>query len=338
MAHVPVMREEMLAALRPENGDTYVDATFGGGGYAQAILQAAACRVIAFDRDPEAVQRGKKLEEKFPGRLQVLQGTFSQFKDLLETCVPLNTQTAGIQGFVFDLGVSSFQLDTPERGFSFRFDGPLDMRMSPDGISAADVVNTFPEEELAGIIYRLGEEKKSRVIARHIVAARLKVPFQSTLQLADLIKSVIRGGKPGGKPGQHPATQTFQALRMFVNNELGEIEQGLEAAEEYLTPGGRLVVVAFHSLEDRLVKQFLNQRCGKTVQGSRYAPPVKDRKVLKVTFSQSRKWGTGPKGIKPASEEILKNPRSRSARLRSVVRVAHGSDGADETRFNGAGK
>jgi 16S rRNA (cytosine1402-N4)-methyltransferase len=317
MTHIPVLLTEMLAALSPKEGEVYVDATFGNGGYTRAILEAANCRVIAFDRDPEAIARGKELEKDFPNRLQLRQGTFSQLKTLLE-----DIGLTKVHGFVFDLGVSSNQIDSPMRGFSFRFEGPLDMRMSGEGLSAADVVNTYSEEELADIIYRYGEEKKSRAIARKIVAFRKQEPFQTTSQLANLVKSVVKGSKDG----QNPATLTFQALRIFVNNELIEIDTGLKIAEECLLPDGRLVVVTFHSLEDRLVKQFFRARlANRKSQGyasSRHLPDSGVTSDVMATFAPGKGAGFSIKGITPSATELRSNPRARSARLRMAIRLS----------------
>jgi 16S rRNA (cytosine1402-N4)-methyltransferase len=325
MSHIPVLLHEMLDALCPQKGEIYVDATFGGGGYSRAILAAADCRVVALDRDSEAVSRGKALEDEFPGRFQILQGTFSQLKDLLETL-----GLAKVDGFIFDLGVSSYQIDTPERGFSFRFEAPLDMRMSEEGLSAQDVVNTFSEKELADIIFQYGEERKSRAIARKIVASRQAQPIQTTRQLADLVKSVVRGKKDG----QNPATLTFQALRIYVNNELIEIDKGLNIAEECLQAGGRLVVVTFHSLEDRLVKQFLKVRLlkdrhgNRNVQGALGSRHLPDQRGPDLPGSQAStatfetKKGMSLKGITPAEAELASNPRARSARLRAAIRLS----------------
>lgn len=315
MSHIPVLLNEMLTALSPTKGEVYVDATFGGGGYSRAILEAVECRVVALDRDPFAVAKGKTLEKEFPKRFQIRQGTFRQLKEVLE-----DVGLSKVNGFVFDLGVSSDQIDTPERGFSFRFDGPLDMRMSDEGLSAADVVNTYSEEELADIIFHYGEERKSRAIARKIVAYRQVEPIQTTTQLANVVKSVVRGKKDG----QNPATLTFQALRIFVNNELIEIDKGLKIAEDCLLPGGRLVVVTFHSLEDRLVKQFLKSRQSNRKSGdhsgSRHMPDLSDVTHSVATFEQAK--GSGAKGITPGEVEIRSNPRARSARLRAAVRLA----------------
>jgi len=321
MTHTPVLLSEMLAVLSPRSGEVYVDATFGGGGYSRAILEAANCQVMAFDRDPDAVERGKKLEEDFPDRFQIRQGRFSQLKAILQ-----DSGIAKVHGFIFDLGVSSYQLDEAKRGFSFRYEGPLDMRMSQEGLSAVDVINTYPEKELADIIYRYGEEKKSRVIARKIVATRLIEPFRTTTQLANVVQSVVKRGRED----QNPATLTFQALRIFVNDELIEIDSGLKAAEDCLVPGGRLVVVTFHSLEDRLVKQFLRARQGndkgndktRSHLRSRYLPPLKEGSHPIPTFALPKGPGMGMKGVTtPSEDEQFLNPRARSARLRIAIRL-----------------
>lgn len=330
MNHIPVLLPEMLTALSPKEGEIYVDATFGGGGYSRAILEAAPCRVVGFDRDPVAVARGNDLEKEFSGRFRMLQGTFSQIKNLLESI-----GLAKVHGFVFDLGVSSYQLDEADRGFSFRFEGPLDMRMSQDGLSAADVVNTYSEQELADIIFRYGEERRSRAIARKIVAFRKQEPFRTTTQLANLVKSVVKGSKDG----QNPATLTFQALRIFVNNELIEIDKGLKIAEECLLPGGRLVVVTFHSLEDRLVKQFLKARQGvqkgRNSSWSRHMPDRVEAMDLMPTFMQGKGTSARIKGITPSLDELRLNPRSRSARLRSAIRLSKAGQPLERQRGEG---
>lgn len=331
MSHIPVLLTEMLTALSPQKGEIYVDATFGEGGYSRAILEAVDCRVVALDRDPSAVAKGKVLEKEFPQRFQILQGTFSRLKDLLP-----GIGLSKVDGFVFDLGVSSEHIDTPGRGFSFRFDGPLDMRMSQEGVSAADVVNTYSQEELADIIFRYGEEKKSRAIARKIVAVRSQEPFRTTGQLADVVKSVVRGAKDG----RNPATLTFQALRMFINNELVEIDNGLKIAEDYLVPGGRLVVVTFHSLEDRLVKQFLKARQGTRQRSpySRYLPEPSEAESLPPTFAQGKRVGLPIKGITPSDAELRLNPRARSARLRTAIRLSPVSQALNGEALNRQGE
>lgn len=250
--HVPVLLAEVLAALQPKSGEIYLDGTFGAGGYTRGILEAADCRVIALDRDPTAIAAGQAMVEEFGGRLTLI-GT--EFAEMEEAAAPFGR----LDGIVLDIGVSSMQLDEAERGFSFRFDGPLDMRMAGEGESAADLVNSRSEAELADIFYHYGEERLARPIARAIVHDRKATPFRSTKQLAELIGRIVRS-----KPGDiHPATRSFQALRIAVNDELNELASALHAAERLLKPGGRLVVVSFHSLEDRIVKVFLATRSGR---------------------------------------------------------------------------
>jgi len=256
------MLPEVLAALEPRAGGIYVDGTFGAGGYSRAILDAADCRLVAIDRDPSAVARGHELAAECGERFSIVEGRFGDMDALLA-----DRGVDAVDGVVLDIGVSSMQLDQAARGFSFRHDGPLDMRMGGPGQTAADVVNTLDETDLADLIFRYGEERRSRRIARAIVATREGTPFTRTLQLAEAVAGVVRG-----EPGQHPATRTFQALRIHVNDELGELSRGLLAAERLLRPAGRLVVVAFHSLEDRIVKRFLEVRTGKGAAGSRHLP------------------------------------------------------------------
>ncbi len=319
--HIPVLLNEMITALNPRDSGVYLDATFGGGGYTKAILEAARCDVIALDRDPDAVHRGDWLRVKYPDRFQFLRGSFSDLPALWE-----QHHLPRLDGIVFDFGVSSFQIDQPDRGFSFRFDGPLDMRMSKEGLSAADVVNTYAEKDLADIIYRYGEERRSRAIAKAIVLARKVKLFETTGELAVLVKSTI-GGRPDA---QHPATLTFQALRIFVNNELIEIESGLSFSEQYLNDdvqhaGGRLVCVTFHSLEDHLVKSFLRERTSRGKTSSRLLPH--EIPPAPPTFRDLY-----PKGIAPSDAEIQSNPRCRSARLRAAERLPEncvGEDGYD---------
>jgi 16S rRNA (cytosine1402-N4)-methyltransferase len=309
MSHIPVMLSEMLEALAVQDHGVYVDATFGGGGYTRAILeQAPSCQVIALDRDPEAVQRAHDLQKEYPDRIQVFQGIFSDLFSLVKERVA---------GVVFDFGVSSYQIDTPERGFSFRFDGPLDMRMSGKGETAADIVNTYGEEELANLLYQYGEESRSRRIARAIVRARKINSLTKTFELANLVKSTLSGWKEV----QHPATRTFQALRLKVNNELIEIERGLQFAEDFLLSEGRLVAVTFHSLEDRIVKRFLRQKSARNQKPSRLLPGEKEP-------SPPSFLDLYPKGVTPSASEISANPRSRSARLRAAVRLSPESDSA----------
>lgn len=306
--HSPVMLGEVLAGLAPRDGGIYVDATFGAGGYAQAILEAAACSVIGIDRDPEACRRAGKLVSRYPGRLRIIRGPFGAMVRLLG-----EIEIDAVDGVAFDLGVSSPQLDTPARGFSFRFNGPLDMRMDPDaGESAADAVNALGEAELASILKTYGEERAARRIARAIVRARTGDRIETTLRLAEIVRAVL----PQGRERIDPATRTFQALRIYVNDELGELDRGLAAAERVLRPGARLCVVAFHSLEDRRVKSFLRARTGSRPAPSRHLPEA-PATAPAPTF---RLIDTG--AIKPAAEEIAANPRARSARLRVAERTA----------------
>ena len=259
--HIPVMRDEVLMAVAPRDGGAYVDGTFGAGGYTRAILDAADTTVWAIDRDPDAIRRGEALREEYSDRLTLLRGRFGDMSRLLHAA-----GLAAVDGVVLDLGASSPQLDDAERGFSFRFDGPLDMRMGDTGPTAADIVNDLEETELANIIYNLGEERRSRQVASAIVRARDKEPITTTGRLA----AIIHGVMPAPRQGQpDSATRSFQALRIYVNRELGEIEDGLAAAEAMLKPGGILAVVSFHSLEDRIVKRFLGARSGARARPSR---------------------------------------------------------------------
>jgi 16S rRNA (cytosine1402-N4)-methyltransferase len=298
--HVPVMLAEVLEMLSPRDGAQYIDGTFGGGGYASAILEAADCRVLGIDRDPQAIARGQALVERFGGRLTLVQGEFSHMNEFAQAS----------DGIVLDLGVSSFQFDQPERGFSFREDGPLDMRMSLSGESAADVVNSADERTLTQIIARYGEEKNARRIARAIIAAR---PVTGTAQLAAIVSEAQ--GPAALRHAIHPATRTFQALRIHVNDELGELERGLEAALEILEPQGRLVVVSFHSLEDRMVKRFLTERSTSAPRASRHAPAgtPAHRAAFKLLTTRPRM---------PSAEELASNPRARSAKLRAGIKLA----------------
>ena len=302
--HVPVMLAEALAALDVQPGGVYIDGTFGAGGYTRAILDAApGVRVVAIDRDPDAIRDGQGLVEHFAGRLSLVPGRFGDLDSIAEAA-----GFAAVDGVVIDIGVSSMQLDQAIRGFSFRNDGPLDMRMEQDGTSAADIVNRYEEEEIADILYHFGEERLSRLIARAIVTDRKTTPFVTTRQLADLLSRVIRT-----KPGDiHPATRTFQALRIAVNDELGELVRALHAAERVLKPGGRLVVVSFHSLEDRIAKVFFAARSGRG-GGSRHAPvPV----TGDATFRIEGKWP-----LAASAAETAANPRARSAKLRAAIRT-----------------
>lgn len=301
--HFPVMLPEVLDCLKVRDGGRYLDGTFGAGGYSTALLRAANCTVDAIDRDPAAIERGAAISKQADGRLHLHHGTFGNMTELVE-------QNGPFDGIVLDLGVSSFQLDQGERGFSFRHDGPLDMRMSASGRSAADLVNEESEEALADILYHYGEERRSRRIARAIVEARAETPFETTGQLADLIRRSI----PRERPGFDPATRSFQGLRIAVNDELGELERALEAAPHLLAPGGTFVVVSFHSLEDRLVKQSMNRLAGRMGGASRYMPQL-------ATQPQRSDWSlVQTRPFLPSEEELRINPRSRSARLRALRR------------------
>jgi 16S rRNA (cytosine1402-N4)-methyltransferase len=309
--HLPVMLDEVVAALAPRDGGVYLDGTFGGGGYARAILEQASCTLWAIDRDPEAIERGAGLVARFPGRLHLLHGQFGDMVALLD-----QAGVTQLDGVVLDLGVSSFQLDDAERGFSFRHDGPLDMRMGKHGTSAADLVNTLPESALADVLYELGEERASRRIAKAIVAARLEAPIETTGRLAGIIRSVL----PPDRSGNHPATRSFQALRIKVNDELQQIEDALAQAVRLLSPGGRLVVVAFHSLEDRIVKRFMSEAAGRTGAPSRHDPAglmTRDAPNFRLLTARA---------LRPGSPETDRNPRSRSARLRALERLDKGRD------------
>lgn len=309
--HVPVLLDEVVAALSPVAGETYVDGTFGAGGYTRAVLEAADCRVVAIDRDPDAIKRAAAFKDHYGDRFDILEGCFGDMESLLA-----GAGEAPVDGVMLDIGVSSFQLDEAERGFSFMGDGPLDMRMAMAGESAADVVNGYGEEELANLIYDYGEERKSRRIAAAIARDRATEPFTRTKQLADMIERVI--GRPPQRKGQkslHPATRTFQALRIHVNDELGELRRGLVDAEAVLREGGRLVVVSFHSLEDRIVKNFMLERGGAAPSGSRHLPgPAAAGPV--PSFSLKNKGA-----VKPGDAELDVNPRARSSRLRSAIRT-----------------
>jgi 16S rRNA (cytosine1402-N4)-methyltransferase len=303
--HVPVLLAEMLAALAVRPDGVYLDATFGGGGYSSAILDAGAGRVLGLDRDPAAVARGRRLAAERP-RFAMLEGRFG---DLAAHVAPAGT--ARLDGIVLDLGLSSMQLDDPARGFSFAADGPLDMRMSGQGQSAAELVNEADEATLATILYRYGEERAARRIARAIVERRRRAPLATTRELAAVVAGAI--GRYGGRID--PATRTFQALRIQVNDELGELERALLAAERLLLPGGRLVVVAFHSLDDRIVKRFLAERSGRTPRPSRHLPETAG--IPPAVFRPLAR-----RAVRPGAEEIAANPRARSARLRAAERLA----------------
>ncbi|SFU02694.1 16S rRNA (cytosine(1402)-N(4))-methyltransferase RsmH [Mesorhizobium sp. YR577] len=295
--HIPVLLDEVIAALALKAGDRIVDGTFGAGGYTKAIL-AQGANVVAVDRDPDAISAGRELEAQSGGRLQLVHGPFSQLDDYAHD----------VDGVVLDIGVSSMQLDQAERGFSFRFDGPLDMRMAQEGLSAADVVNRFKSGDLARIFGFLGEERHAGRIARMIEKRRAVRFFERTRDLAEAIADHV-GRNPKDKI--HPATRVFQALRIYVNDELGELARALFAAERVLKPGGRLVVVTFHSLEDRIVKRFIVNRSGNAA-GSRYMP---ETQVQAATFEKSGG------AVGPSEAETEANPRARSAKLRAAIRT-----------------
>jgi 16S rRNA (cytosine1402-N4)-methyltransferase len=311
--HLPVLLSEVLAALAPADGQTFLDGTFGAGGYSRAILNAADTRVLALDRDPSAIAAGAALVAAAGGRLMLRRARFADLEQQMQAC-----GIAGFDGITLDIGVSSMQLDEAVRGFSFRQDGPLDMRMESAGRSAADLVNEASAEELADILYYYGEERESRRIARAIVHDRVTTPFTTTRQLAELIARIIPT-----KPNEiHPATRTFQALRIAVNDELGELAKALVAAEMALKPGGRLAIVSFHSLEDRIVKQFLADRSTKGRAPSRLlpgeiAPPP-------ATFENVSRHP-----VTAGEDELARNPRARSAKLRSAVRTDAPARGPD---------
>lgn len=306
--HMPVMLPEVLSALAPHDGGFYVDGTFGAGGYTRGILGVNGTRVIAIDRDPNAIADGAGLVSSAAGRLQLVRGTFGEMQNIIA-----DLGLSKVQGVVLDIGVSSMQIDEAARGFSFMREGPLDMRMGQEGKSAADYVNHLAAEELAQIIFVFGEEPRSRAIAKAIVTARTEAPLMTTL---DLVKAVERAtGPQRAKDRTHPATRTFQALRIHVNAELDELAQALVAAEEILDEGGRLVVVTFHSLEDRIVKRFFAARAGKLPTGSRHMPDAVSGPAPSFELIY--------KGHIEASEiEKLDNPRARSAKLRAAVRTA----------------
>jgi 16S rRNA (cytosine1402-N4)-methyltransferase len=300
--HIPVLGAEAVAMLNPRDGGIYVDATFGAGGYSRAILDAADTRVIGIDRDRTVIAAGFDLVDRSNGRLTLVEDRFS---NLAEVCAAQGASR--VDGVVMDVGVSSMQVDEAGRGFSFRLDGPLDMRMGQDGPTAADVVARASEADLANIIYIFGEERHSRAVARAIVAARKEAPITTTRALAEIVGKVV-----WAKPGEiHPATRTFQALRIFVNEELDELHLALSAAERVLKPGGRLVVVSFHSLEDRMVKNFLSER-GKTGGGSRHLPEMAQATPSFCILTK--------RPVTAGDDEVRANPRARSAKLRAAER------------------
>jgi len=314
--HAPVLLAEVIEALDPKAGDVIIDATFGAGGYTRAILERGA-EVVALDRDPTVQPFAEAVARDFPDRFQLIRTPFSGLAEAFE-----ESGKAKLDGAVFDIGVSSMQLDQAERGFSFMRDGPLDMRMSDEGETAADIVNTWDHGPLAHIFKLYGDERQSGRVATAILRRRVEQPFTRTLDLAEVVEKAL-GGRRGA--AIHPATRVFQALRIAVNDELGELERGLEAAEATLAPGGRLVVVTFHSLEDRMVKAFLTERTGNAPGGSRHAPvAVETRKPsFDLLFKGAREAGEA---------ELAANPRARSAKIRAAVRTGAPAWGAMKGR------
>jgi 16S rRNA (cytosine1402-N4)-methyltransferase len=310
--HVSVLKDEAVDALAPIDGGVYIDGTFGAGGYSRAILEMADSRVIGIDRDQSAIAGGASLVEAAAGRLMLVEGRFGDLKSIVQ-----QLGAERVDGIVLDVGVSSMQIDTAERGFSFRFDGPLDMRMGGEGPNAADLVNELAEKDLASLIRALGEERRAGAIAKAIVAERGHGRIDSTKQLAKICEQVI-----GRNPDLiNPATRTFQALRIAVNDELGELLRALFAAEEILSPGGRLAVVSFHSLEDRIVKTFLAERSRTTPNVSRHVP---------ATFAAAPTFVPIVRSATPGDEEMARNPRARSARLRAAERTEAPARGAGD--------
>lgn len=299
--HIPVLLDEVIGALSPQSGERFIDGTFGAGGYSRAILGADAVTVLGLDRDPSALENGQGVE-----RLTLRRGVYSDMEALAE-----EAGFAPADGIVLDIGVSSMQIDDPARGFSFQRDGALDMRMSSEGPSAADVVNDADEALIADILFHYGEERRARGIARAIVARRAESPYERTSELADTVIGVLGRGRPDKI---HPATRTFQALRIYVNDELGELARGLAAAERLLAVDGRLAVVTFHSLEDRIVKTFLAGRCGRQAGPSRHMPDIKRDAP---SFEPITKGAVGP-----SADEVERNPRARSAKLRAARRTS----------------
>jgi 16S rRNA (cytosine1402-N4)-methyltransferase len=303
MSHVPVLLAEMLAALAPADGEVYLDATFGGGGYSRAILEAADCRVIGIDRDPKAIARGAALAAEFPRRFAIREGVFGDLEAL---------SGEDLDGVILDIGVSSYQIDQAERGFSFQAEGPLDMRMGAEGPSAGDAVNQLSEAALLDLLRDYGEEDQARAIVRAICQTRAAKVIETTTELAALVEKAV-GGRRGART--HPATKTFQALRILVNDELGELAHALSAAEARLRPAGRLVVVSFHSLEDRMVKQFMAERAGLLGGGSRHLPEAPAGPAPSFALAVR-------KPVTPSDAEAEANPRARSASLRQATRTS----------------
>lgn len=320
-SHIPVMLKEVLQWLKPKANGVYVDGTFGRGGYSKAILDTENTRVYGIDRDAQAIAAGKALETNYDGRLQMVHGRFGDMDTLLA-----DKGVGAVDGVVLDIGVSSPQFDDAERGFSFRHDGPLDMRMGQDGHSAADAVNTLPEKELADIVFNFGEERFARRVAKAIVDARMEKPITRTGQLATIIRAVV----PFAKDGLDPATRSFQALRIYVNQELDELSNGLTAAEKLLKKGGLLVVVSFHSIEDRIVKNFMRERSAGKFNVSRHMPmPVNESKPgLRVLTA---------KPVGPSIDEARSNPRAASARLRVAEKITDTTHTESQKQMTRAG-
>lgn len=304
--HVPVLLNEVISYLKPTGNETYIDGTFGAGGYTEEVLKTPETKVIAIDRDPAAIKRAEEFTEKYGDRFTIAENCFSEMKSVAE-----NAGVTSVDGIMLDVGVSSYQIDQPDRGFSYRFDGPLDMRMSGKGESAADVVAMKNAVELARIFYKYGEEKKSRRVAEEIVKERQENPILTTQHLVEVVSRIVKMKSHEG----HPAMRVFQALRIYVNDELGELEKALEASANLLKPGGKLCVVSFHSLEDRMVKRFFQKQSGQNKKRTGYAVmPVEDAPAdFKMPFK---------KAIVASEDETRINPRSRSAHLRVLERVS----------------
>ena len=314
--HVPVLMDEVLAAARLGEGEAVVDGTFGAGGYTRRFL-AAGAQVYAFDRDPTAIAAGEALAKEAEGRLELVEAPFDQLAEELSA-----RGVDEVDAVVFDFGVSSMQLDRAERGFSFRLEGPLDMRMG-EGRPVSDFLNEADEADIANVIYQYGEERKSRGLAKAIVAARQEAPLSTTAELAAIAERVVGGHGP-----IHPATRMFQGLRIFINDELGQIVRALIAAERVLREGGRLVAVSFHSLEDRIVKRFLQDVTGKARTASRHAPAFE---------AEAPSFELAGKAVAPSEAEVASNPRARSARLRAAIRTSAASRPWTDDRLSGLG-
>ncbi len=305
-SHTPVMLKEVLEQLQPKSGEVYIDGTFGAGGYSKAILNSADCVLYGIDQDPAVEEFANRLKKEYGSRFKFIAGNFSELNELMSAQNILR-----VDGIVLDLGVSSMQLETPDRGFSFMHNGRLDMRMSKTGSDAYNFINSSTEEEIANVIYNYGGETKSRRIAKKIIEKRKVAPIETTLELADIVRSVVKKGKSK----IDPATRTFQAIRIFVNDELDTLQSALIASERLLNNNGRLIIVSFHSLEDAIVKEFVNERAKPKQSGSRHLPFITNTE-FKPTF----KWQVN-KAIAASKEEIKTNPRARSAKLRVAMRV-----------------